>query len=322
MRDPSISAEEKEELDGLTIIDCDNVIAYMFEETDQEEWNSSHFPNIAPPLDRFWMDCSAPKFILSKDHGQVGWPPFSAANWGLYCVSKMVKTEEDRVDLLHDPVWQSYEDHFRPYVSQAKWGMDIYLNWQINGKIETNVWSWHLFIDERGQMVKDRQGNDIISCASVGETTNAMIELGEQTSSHEEALATVYKFVAPLLHAGFLALSFMHCHNIVVDDVFPAFVPVHNKSQKRRGEKPYQPVPYKILNIGPMTRIIKDAQRSHQVSAPKALHFCRGNFATYGEENKLFGKYVGTFWRPMTIRGRKESGITTKGYKIMSPKKV
>jgi len=48
----------------------------------------------------------------------------------------------------------------------------------------------------------------------------------------------------------------------------------------------------------------------------RALHICRGHFATYGDDNPLFGKHVGTFWRPMHVRGDKAAGEVRKSYKV------
>ena len=46
------------------------------------------------------------------------------------------------------------------------------------------------------------------------------------------------------------------------------------------------------------------------------LHTVRGNFATYTEENKLFGKYTGRFYRRPHVRGTTEAGVVGKTYKV------
>ena len=48
----------------------------------------------------------------------------------------------------------------------------------------------------------------------------------------------------------------------------------------------------------------------------KALHICRGHFVTYTPKHPLFGKYVGTFWKPDHVRGNAKNGIVLKDYKV------
>lgn len=53
--------------------------------------------------------------------------------------------------------------------------------------------------------------------------------------------------------------------------------------------------------------------------AEKARHMVRGHFATYTEENPLFGKYTGTYWKPWHVRGKAANGITVTDYKVEVP---
>jgi hypothetical protein len=48
----------------------------------------------------------------------------------------------------------------------------------------------------------------------------------------------------------------------------------------------------------------------------KRYHICRGHFATYTEERKLFGKYVGRYWIPSHARGNIENGSIEKDYVV------
>lgn len=50
--------------------------------------------------------------------------------------------------------------------------------------------------------------------------------------------------------------------------------------------------------------------------ASKRFHVCRGHFATYTEENKLFGKYVGKYWIPQHMKGNPDLGVIEKDYKL------
>jgi len=48
----------------------------------------------------------------------------------------------------------------------------------------------------------------------------------------------------------------------------------------------------------------------------KRFHVCRGHFATYTEEKKLFGKYVGKYWIPAHMKGDPELGTIEKDYEV------
>lgn len=50
-----------------------------------------------------------------------------------------------------------------------------------------------------------------------------------------------------------------------------------------------------------------------------AKHKVRGHFATYTEDAPLFGKHVGTYWKPWHIRGNAAHGITVTDYKVGTP---
>ena len=48
-------------------------------------------------------------------------------------------------------------------------------------------------------------------------------------------------------------------------------------------------------------------------------HMVRGNFAEYGADKPLFGKYTGRFWIPAHVRGKREEGqsVTPKDYVVV-----
>jgi hypothetical protein len=47
----------------------------------------------------------------------------------------------------------------------------------------------------------------------------------------------------------------------------------------------------------------------------KALHVCRGNYATYTEDKPLFGRITGTVWRKSHTRGDAKNGVIVSDYK-------
>lgn len=65
-----------------------------------------------------------------------------------------------------------------------------------------------------------------------------------------------------------------------------------------------------------MKKILNSEGKAQETGLKKALHICRGHFATYGDDAPLFGKHVGTFWKRMHIRGVAKEGMVAKDYKI------
>ena len=112
------------------------------------------------------------------------------------------------------------------------------------------------------------------------------------------------------------AISLAHCRNVEVRDR-----PV-SRQQRRMAERTGKPaIIYKELVIDAFRKQVRyETQGDGGNEIKRALHICRGHFATYGDHNPLFGKYTGTFWRPMHVRGNKEAGEVKKSYKVERPK--
>jgi hypothetical protein len=107
-----------------------------------------------------------------------------------------------------------------------------------------------------------------------------------------------------------LGLSFCHCKNVrrveLADD--------RGGRWHRRTGVPVDR--YYTLDIDPMREVLRSEGGSEQSGLQRALHICRGHFAHYTPEHPLFGKYVGTFWRPDHVRGSADHGTVRKDYKV------
>jgi hypothetical protein len=107
-----------------------------------------------------------------------------------------------------------------------------------------------------------------------------------------------------------MGLSFCHCKNVTRTE----YTAEEHHQWHRQTKVPR--LKYYVLNIDPMRETLRREGRSEEVGLGKALHICRGHFATYTPEHPLFGKYVGTFWRPDHVRGKAENGIVDKDYSV------
>ena len=114
------------------------------------------------------------------------------------------------------------------------------------------------------------------------------------------------------LHPTLLTLSFMHCKNVESREVErPTIVGKKGRARRRRPPKPYY-----LLDIDPMRAVLRHEGQIETVGLERALHICRGHFATYNEERPLFGKLAGTYWRAQHVRGRAENRTVEKGYNV------
>ena len=132
---------------------------------------------------------------------------------------------------------------------------------------------------------------------------------GESLPRDLSGLAT---WLVGLLHPALFALSLSNAKNVTMtDDQLPRQV------RRAREMQHFAGLTIKTLEIGPMQRAAAmSASTRTDGEILTALHLCRGSFATYGEDRRLFGKYSGTFWRPAHLRGNPDGGVVAKDYAI------
>src|SRR5258708_34832504 len=107
----------------------------------------------------------------------------------------------------------------------------------------------------------------------------------------------------------------MHCKKATLKEQKARTIKI-TPNQKRWHMDPRQLVTYHILDIEPMKQILRTEGHSDKVGIKRSLHICRGHFAHYTEDKKLFGKYAGTFWVSQHVRGSQQTGIAAKDYRI------
>lgn len=126
----------------------------------------------------------------------------------------------------------------------------------------------------------------------------------------EEVRLSDDQLIAGLL-AAWQAIAFLHCKNMVVDDI-PARPKLDARHRKQHGRD--------LLRFQTVRLEVPRRQSSHRGtgeprSAP-ALHIVPGNFHHYGNccptahepKGLLFGKLEGMFWVPQHARGNRERG--------------
>lgn len=108
-----------------------------------------------------------------------------------------------------------------------------------------------------------------------------------------------------------LSICFAHCKGAEVKEYKPSRQV--RRAAERKGEPSFS---YHTIDIRPATGTLREEGDVAKNGLAKALHICRGHFAHYTAEKPLFGKYTGTFYRPMHVRGSAEQGIVGKDYRV------
>lgn len=183
------------------------------------------------------------------------------------------------------------------------------------------VWWTRLRVRADGEVETDGQGAAIWEDEALGWVSRALVSLQERNpGGYASAVQEARLSLAPLLHTALLTISFLHCRNVLLQEVRPPRRPLSNQ-QRRRGERARTPLSYHVLDIRPMREVLRTQGQQERVGTRRALHICRGHFAHYRERG-LFGKYRGTFWRPQHVRGDAEQGVRVKDYRVKAPEQT
>jgi len=107
-------------------------------------------------------------------------------------------------------------------------------------------------------------------------------------------------------------LKLLNCKNISTEKYYPS--EKLNKSRKMLGKQPL--FTYHTLVVNPMSEKKRSNAEHEPTGIKQRLHFCRGHFKEYTEQNKLFGKHTGLYWWQPMVRGNKELGLVHKDYEV------
>ena len=281
-----------EAIQGATVVDLSPAARYFLVDTEQEVWDCvDDFPAVSLPLSPAFYEFQAPPYTRSKEQGVTPYP-FNSV--GYFCqMGKFGEMERALVEdmgaswwLGLDPKWLVECTTF----AELHKGMSIAM-------LMTQYW----VLDDSGGMLKNADGE--VAMGSV-------FYAGRNTGSEyrEELQSELGSLKFPLL----FGLSFMHCKNVSVSQVSPP--PKASAKHERKHGKPL--TRYYTLEIEPMKRVLKKEGGSDEVGLKRAMHICRGHFATYSDAKPLFGKYSGTFWKPQHIKGSRERGEIVKDYAV------
>jgi hypothetical protein len=159
-------------LNGSTVIDATNLSDFLFANEAKGEWDLLRdFFNVAPPFDKFFVECSAPKQFLTKD-GMVPWPKHLPTKWGvLFMATDLNRLEPKERDF----VLAGYSTGDLP--ANLKWVLQAVLfadtpftpNGEYNGKMRQQFSWWFPVLSDGSQPTSEERERHIKIEYVVGE---------------------------------------------------------------------------------------------------------------------------------------------------------
>lgn len=343
----------RETVRDVPVVDASNVCSYYFEGTGQEYWDIHRdFPNLAPPFHSFWVECRAPRQVVSDEFGTQPWSASDPRAWGVFIESRdfcrdrpeasealqALKDSKAGLERTYGSTLRSIASGFAPddfakavegLAPDVKRGVlslaSIYRMEEMAANdaesFMKGIWSddlpyeWGL----RCTLVLEFGKGDIrgpVIFWTLLLTPDGLPVDGEtgQIGSFlpDTSGAEANEELSKFLHPALLAVSFMHCKNVAFDQYKPP-EKISRKHERRHG---LPLTKYYTLEIDPIRKLLRDEGGAEKTGLKHALHICRGHFKTYTDEKPLFGKRTGTYWWPQTVRGSKARGEVVKDYSL------
>lgn len=285
-------------------IRIDDVASYYLSGTSQEVWQPEDYPFLIPPYDALWLEGRLPNTISSDVYGlQDNKGPLAVAEVAAY-----IQRSDACGGRLRDSLPRSHVAAM-PANARHILSMSLYCRTTWNQDLIPDLVVMR-FLDDSGAMI----GTD--GKFGINITTNAALRLRDRAIAKGIDPNDFVREYGRLVMAAagnpsFLALSFLNCRNSDVDETTPA------RAFRRQMERSNQPLArYYVLSIPAIRKATSERMSITGESLQRALHFCRGHFATYTDEHPLFGKHVGRFWKPAHVRGQSSSGVVVKDYAL------
>lgn len=332
---PAHQLQEMEEarddlLAGPVILAADNVARY-FEE--HEAGFSYDFardcPNLAPPFEGGFFVETANPGILDARQGHTPSKGFRAERWGLYLKSTdfVAMGERWQEEAARQTCDRGGESPRAADATRAGSGLT-------GGLAGVPRWllSYSLFVGLRGnpRAVGPVIGGilGVLESGSVarwadGVEVNLGLHYGNE-SADDDSVYLMHRMFRGLCFPLFLAVSFLHCKNVVIEQASSHKKP--SKKALKRGAKNSREgdgVRYHTLRIEPMKEVLRTEGAVNEQGLKRALHITRGHFKHYTpERGGLFGRRIEepeTVWVAQHVRGSSKRGAVEKDYQIESP---
>lgn len=295
IHDPSAQAVIAE----TTKIRLDNVRNYSLNKKDSAIDLQDDIPNWAPPLANLFFEWNEP---LTGDSWMQCGCHVSATDFSEHkdvresLLARMVSSHNR--DAGWGPASES-QQRMIDAVSGARWGLSATFWGSSNKSVLIGLDSFY-----PGRPIRYPPWA-LIFVGGDGRCLNYYL-VGKFGFESRHSLATQLSVVG-------LGISFMHCKNV------RQIEEAEDPGERFRHQYKVPKFRYRTLIIDPMKEVLRTEGGIETNGIKKALHICRGHFATYSEDKPLFGKYAGTFFKPDHVRGKIEHGAVVKDYDVKSP---
>lgn len=272
------------------LVVADNVVNYWATFKSRGVPLASDFPCVILPFEHTFIEMRLPRECATTSSGSV------------LEASGLLLTMGPR-----DPMVVSKSKEMEAVAlecDKAKWFMEGLVFVQFRNEVPRLMCRLFCPVDGDGRVVSNTKGG----LSGAFESFQGLPDSQDERLRHYQALAGL--FLPPTL----LTLSFMHCRNVQVRTEVPP-APLSKKHERKTGRPLLR---YRVLQIDHMKQVLEHEGHASIEGLKRALHICRGHFATYGKDGKglLFGKHVATVWIPMHSRGSIEAGVVVKDYDV------
>src|SRR6266571_8543192 len=261
----------------------DNVAKYAYEtmiDIEKEEFYhlEDRIPNIAPLAPTMWFEFGGAAKGLGKP---------ATNRYG--CLITVTYDRNHKEYQPNDEAVQWYESNLP---DKTRWVLVVLCFGKMLNELKNMNWIHYIAVAEDGRFI------------------NVIARQPFNPYREPEPEKRIAEFYNEGLVA-LLAICFAHCKGTEIKEHQPS------RQVRRAAERAGKPVfTFHTIDIEPSRQVLRTEGHISENGLTRALHICRGHFAHYTTEKPLFGKYAGTFYRPMHIRGTAEAGISVKDYRV------
>ncbi len=277
------------------VVICDNVAEYVAR-SDRQEWDNREIPGIVSPWPYALYEWAIPNRNDWNYGGGVD--PMSHLDFGGTTEAQQASMFVETLDCRHDP---EYLPRMAGKMKSAnvawpqlnfdsiRW-VSYFVPFLVGKGVlaELAAFGFH-FIGENGEHVE-----------------NVMIS--QFDASLNDIIGSV---LAQLGTIVLTTISMANCRNVKLVETTESDGPSAKWNRRARAQEVRY---HRILIDGLVSHTSKDG--GGLAGLKHAWHICRGSFAEYKAEAPLFGKYVGRFWRPQHVKGKKELGEVRSTHEV------
>jgi hypothetical protein len=307
------------------VYECSNVVEYFFADSQEEYWPATKFPCCVPPHPVTWLESKRPSRIVSEVHGTQRWS--GPERWGF-----LMYRHDLQLFFKGRPepwIWAERGSVQFEVPREARWLLHTYSFFDMHNQLVPSGES-RILLDERGNILKFKALGPVLDRSR--REQNGLTVLDDRlndgvphewfytpppfVTEHTDMGAVINDFaheVRRLSEPIWLALSFLHCSNTVVEEG------VHPRPERRRALRDKRTLTrFKVLRVEPVTHVMHEPREGTSPTEPGhvSLHIRRGHMRDYRDGKGLFGRIHKLVWYEQMRVGSAKAGEVKKTYEV------